>query len=339
MSIDFDLSLAKLNSLMEDWIEDVKEYMYLISKNSLEKTEVGKVLNDALNSSGKLIRPRLLLLCATLGPDWEKNKKKLCMLSAMVELTHLASLIHDDIIDDAIYRRGKKSVQYKYGKKSAVYAGDFFMARIYYYTAKEKLNESAALLSLAVENMCEGEIGQSICCFKEDVTAEEYMWNIKGKTAVLFRTACQIGALESGCDEDLIEKLKIFGENLGYMFQIRDDLLDFSSGDFSSIMKKIGKDTHKDFKQGIYTLPVILAMKNPEGKKQLLPILQENKKRVLNDSEIAAMEKLVIKFDGIKKTHEKFNELKKQNEDIINQLNQENKSVSLIRKLMSLLEI
>ena len=132
--------------LLKEWIERVKYYIHLIADYSIKESQVGAVLDDVLNLSGKMLRSKLLLLCAFLGSNWKDHKEKICKLAAMVELTHLASLIHDDIVDDSPYRRGKVSIQGKYGKDAAVFAGDFLIARIFYYGAMENLNEAVSIL-------------------------------------------------------------------------------------------------------------------------------------------------------------------------------------------------
>ncbi|MEI3266097.1 MAG: polyprenyl synthetase family protein [Frisingicoccus sp.] len=125
---------------------------------------------------------------------------------------------------------------------------------------KEQLIDAAMILSKTVENMCIGEIGQAVCRYDVNVTVDAYLKNIKGKTASLFSTACELGAIEAGCSEDIAGKLKRFGEYLGIMFQFRDDLLDFTSSEVAE-----GKKTHKDFHDGIYTLPVLMALGVPEA--------------------------------------------------------------------------
>ena len=174
--------------LLKEWIEQVKYYIHLIADYSIKESQVGAVLDDVLNLSGKMLRSKLLLLCAFLGSNWKNNKEKICKLAAMVELTHLASLIHDDIVDDSPsqlrlwilyspYRRGKVSVQGKYGKDAAVFAGDFLIARIFYYGAVENLNEAVSILSKTVEYMCIGEIEQDLCRYQEDISEKKYFEN------------------------------------------------------------------------------------------------------------------------------------------------------------------
>lgn len=318
--------------LCNQWIERVKYYMQLIAGHSMKENEVGNVLNDTLNVSGKMIRARLLLLCGFFGKDWERKKETLFKLAAMTELIHLASLIHDDIIDDSPYRRGKPSVQGKYGKNTAVYAGDFLMARIYYYQAVEKLNEPGAVLSKAVEAMCMGEIGQSLCRYREDISQEEYFQNIQGKTAALFETACYIGAKEAGCSEEIIKKLSLFGKNLGFMFQLKDDILDFTSD-----LENIGKETNKDFQSGIYTYPVIMALKNSQGKKLLSPIMEKNRENNLSQEEIKNAVSCVIRFSGVEESRKEIKRLSNINRELIKDL-KEKEIVSLFERLMKKLE-
>ena len=282
-------------------MEQVRNNMLKIAENSFAGTSTGAVLDDVLGSFGKMIRPRLLLLCSAFGPSPMEKSERLCMLAAMVELTHLASLIHDDIIDEAPYRRGKPSIQGKYGKDAAVYAGDFLIERVHYWMVKEQLFDAALILSKTVEDMCIGEIGQAVCRYDVNVTADQYLNNIKGKTSSLFSTACKLGAMEAGCSSDVTEKLRCCGEYLGIMFQFRDDLLDFTSSESAE-----GKETHKDFRDGIYTLPVLMALETPEGKEALLPIMKENASRSLSSGEIAQMEKEVIRCGGVKRTVEEI---------------------------------
>lgn len=278
-------------------MERVKYYMHTIAENTLAGTGTGAVLDDVLRAPGKMVRPKLLLLCSAFGSHAEEKRERLSMLAAMVELTHMASLIHDDIIDEAPCRRGAPSIQKKYGKDAAVYAGDFLIERVHYWQVKERFLDAALLLSRTVEAMCVGEIGQATCRYATNVTVENYLENIRGKTASLFRTACQLGAIETGCDALTTEKLGCFGEYLGILFQFRDDLLDFTSS-----AAREGKDVHKDFHDGIYTLPVLMTLKEQEGRESLLPLMEKNREHTLSAEEIARMEREVVRCGGVART-------------------------------------
>jgi len=325
--------VSDCRNLLESEIEQVKAHMRLIASHSLNGTQVGAVLDDAFSTSGKMIRPRLLLLCGSFGPLSDVKTDRLCTLAAAVELTHLASLVHDDIVDDAPFRRGERSIQSKYGKDAAVYAGDFIISRVNYFLAKEKMSEAAAILSKTIERMCEGEIGQAMCRYREDVSTDDYLWNIQGKTTALFRTACRIGAMETGCSKETVGKLADFGECLGTMFQLRDDLLDFTSDE-----AQIGKETHKDFRDGIYTMPVLMALRDPAGRDVLLPIIKENAMRTLGDGEIARMEEAVVRFGGTEATRREIHRMNQRCSLVLNNMD-DCAAVSLLRSILKLLDI
>ena len=323
-----------LEILLKEWTEEVKRYIYLIANFSIKESQVGAVLDDVLNLSGKMLRSKLLLLCAFLGTNWKNNKEKICKLAAMVELTHLASLIHDDIVDDSPYRRGKVSIQGKYGKDAAVFAGDFLIARIFYYGAVENLNEAVSILSKTVEYMCIGEIEQDLCRYQEDISENKYFENIERKTAALFQAACYIGAKESGCSEEIIQKLELFVKNLGLMFQLKDDILDFTSSS-----KELGKETHKDFQNGIYTFPVIMALKNPKAQEVLLPIMRKNREEKLSLAEILQLQNYIIQFGGIEASYQKIKYLSTINRQMIKELGENSEITPYLEKMLNDLEV
>ena len=315
----------------EKWLPDVKQQMRIIAEHPYKETLVGKVLDDALDTNGKMVRARLLILAASLGPKMQERKDRIVMLAAMVELTHLASLIHDDIIDESDFRRGKASIQSKYSKDAAVYAGDFLMARIKYYEAKEKLNAASMLLSKAIEDMCTGEIGQAICRYKAETTMQQYLANINGKTVALFKTACLMGSKEAGADKKTVGILEEIGELLGYMFQLRDDLLDFTQDTYH-----LGKEAHKDFREGIYTLPVLAALEKDESGK-LSELMQKNAKKALSDAEISQAEQLVIKLGGVDYTKAKIKECSDKIQVLLKELPKAD-TTTLLKKLVKNLE-
>ena len=313
-------------------LDKVRYYMHLIASHPYSGTEVGRVLDDTLDVNGKMVRASLVLCAGAFGPNFETKFDRLSMLAAMVELTHLASLVHDDIVDEADFRRGKPSIQRKYHKDAAVYAGDFLITRVNYYEAKEHLNDAAAVLSQTIERMCAGEIGQALCRYKANTTVAEYLNNIRGKTVELFKGACRIGALEAGCSEDVISKLECFGENLGIMFQLRDDLLDFTS-----TKAEMGKATHMDFREGIYTMPVLYALTQDKSG-ELLAIMQKNAIQNLTDKEIQETEKLVVALGGVESTIKEIRSCQSKIEGLLKEL-PNSKSTSLLSDLVRKLAI
>ena len=207
------------------------------------------------------------------------------------------------------------------------------MSRISYHIARENFNRSAEILAQTIEEMCVGEIGQARCRYRADVTAQDYLRNIHGKTAALFMCACRIGAVEAGCEEETVLLLERFGECLGILFQLRDDLLDFTSSE-----KKEGKQVHKDFLDGIYTMPVLCALEQPGGREALLPIMQANAQGGLTDAQIAEMENLVIALGGVEATKEKIRSYHREAEGYVNAL-PACKVSGLIQKIMKKLEV
>lgn len=282
-------------------ILNLKEEMFLVEKYIIEylppekrNEKVDQIIQELMLAKGKRLRPQILLLAGKMGPDYEKVKDRLCRLGALLELVHMASLVHDDIIDDSLLRRGLPTVQSKYGKDMAVYTGDLILSRVLQNLFKEKFQESGVLLGKTVEDMCMGELGQMACRYRMDVEIDEYMQNIYGKTVSMFELACRLGAMESRCDEETIKALCDLGKNMGYMFQIRDDLLDFLSN-----AQDEGKPTHADFQEGIYTLPVLYAMKNKEYESILLKLMLQAESSIFLPEHMEALDKAVIQSGGL----------------------------------------
>ncbi len=314
----------------DEQLVKVKKYIEQFTAHSFNGTKTGDVLCDATSSRGKMIRPRLVLMAAAYGSEELQENERLYQLAAIVEMTHLASLIHDDVVDEAPFRRGKPSIQSKYGKSAAVYAGDFIMSRISYHLMREGLNRAGIVLTKTVEEMCAGEIGQAMCRYRENVTIPEYLQNIHGKTVALFMACCRIGAMEGGCSERIISLLESFGECLGYMFQMRDDLLDFSDNVL------IGKSAHQDFKEGIYTLPVLVALQKPGGKEALLPFMKRSAEGTLEPQDIHQMEDVVETLGGMEGAWQQIHAYQRRAEWILQELpdnDVSNQFLKLIRKL------
>jgi heptaprenyl diphosphate synthase len=252
-----------------DKIEGLKEELRLVDvyvdeylRDESGHTALRSVLNVINATEGKKVRPMVLLLAGRFGPNWPECRERLCKMGAAVEMVHTASLIHDDIVDDSPLRRGRQTVQSKFGKEMAVYAGDFVLSRIVYYLFKEASIEAGKLLAKTVESMCYGEIGQYARSYDTETTIEDYLSNIFGKTASLFVAACGIGAMESGCDEKISMILRQVGEHIGYLFQLRDDLLNVTSS-----ANHEGKPVRSDFMNGTYTMPILHALRHPSGRR------------------------------------------------------------------------
>lgn len=235
----------------------VDRYMMEFLPAEQERGKMGEIISAVMSAKGKRYRPLLLLLAGRCGPNFQASRERLCKLGAIVELVHMASLVHDDIVDDSPLRRGQRTIQSRFGKDMAVYTGDMMLGRIMSILFREDLGKAGALLGSTIEDMCRGEIGQFDSRFRVDGGIENYLDNIYGKTVALFVTACRIGAMESGCGETVADSLAMYGLHLGYLFQLRDDMLDFVSDEETE-----GKPTHMDFREGVFTLPVLYALAN-----------------------------------------------------------------------------
>jgi len=208
-----------------------------------------------LQSGGKRIRPLLTLysgMCfAPLNP---------LMIQAAVaaELIHMASLIHDDVIDKSSIRRGKPTVNSLYGDHAAILTGDYLFAEAFNILATHQLLSSMAYLVDAIQAMCEGEVNQANEQFSSSVSLQHYFERITKKTGKLLVACCQSGAILAGASSEDLVNIREYGLNIGYAYQITDDILDIS-GDADSLGKPVGAD----FMNGNITLPFLYLMDNP----------------------------------------------------------------------------
>ncbi|HET9601922.1 MAG TPA: polyprenyl synthetase family protein [Acidimicrobiales bacterium] len=200
-------------------------------------------------AGGKRLRP-VVAMAAAMTADPEISGA-VVQGAVSVELVHLGSLYHDDVMDEADTRRGVETVNAKWGNLQAILAGDFLLSRASEIAASLG-TEIAALLAQTIGRLCYGQIGELRRTYSADRTEAEYLDSIGGKTASLFATAARIGALVSGADRALVEALTTFGHAFGMVFQIVDDVLDLTATE-----AQLGKPTGHDLVEGVYTLPVI----------------------------------------------------------------------------------
>ncbi len=251
---DAEILQRKIRSLLGTNLDKVEEILqdYPTSGKGLLR----ELADYILTCRGKRMRPILLMLCGNLGAVVEDYS--MVRAAAAVELIHTASLIHDDVIDASLKRRGKLSLNNICGNRSAVLVGDFFFARAFELIACCGDFELNMLLTQAIGAMCEGEIEQARLAFNPMISEEDYFANIYRKTAVLLEASCGAGGRLAALDEQNIQKLESFGRNLGLAFQITDDILDIV-GEPSITGKPVGND----LKEGNITLPLIYILKDP----------------------------------------------------------------------------
>ena len=218
---------------------------------SLDPPEVGRPMVELLEAGGKRIRPALVLLaamCGTYDPD------RTIPAAMAVEVTHAATLIHDDVIDRSATRRGRPTVAAALGHEPAIVIGDFYFAKAYEYASWTNTPEVVAILAKAVMEICTGEVRQQSIRYRFSTDVEEYMRRIEAKTATLLAACCDIGALLGGLETDKREALRNYGRSLGMAFQIADDVLDYTGTE-----GEVGKPIGHDIVEGFATLPLMLA--------------------------------------------------------------------------------
>jgi len=215
-----------------------------------------------LKAGGKRIRPVFVLLAGKFG-DYRLDVMK--QIAVPLELIHMASLVHDDVIDDAETRRGQLTVKSKWDNLIAMYTGDYIHGKA--LTVVTALPNPAIhqILSKALVQMCIGEMEQIHDFFNTEQSIRNYLLRIRRKTALLIAISCQLGAVAADCDKETSLRLYRFGYNVGMAFQIRDDLLDLYGTE-----KQIGKPPGSDIRQGNITLPVILALRDDRIRHELL---------------------------------------------------------------------
>jgi heptaprenyl diphosphate synthase len=223
------------------------------------------VTTHLIAAGGKRIRPALSIAAATGGRASATEDQLLGGVS--VELVHLASLYHDDVIDEAPIRRNVESVNSRFGNLVAIVAGDYLLARSAAIAAGLG-TEIAGLLADTLGRLCQGQVAEVRSSFQIGRTRDEYFAAIAGKTAALMATSCRIGALTGSAPGDEVAALTTYGHSLGMVFQLRDDVLDVVATD-----GELGKPAGQDLAEGIYTLPVIVALEDPDAGPELRPLL------------------------------------------------------------------
>jgi heptaprenyl diphosphate synthase len=226
---------------------------------------LGDVAAHLVSAGGKRVRPALTLCAAYAATDARGPAPEAAVTGAVaVELMHLGSLYHDDVIDEAETRRGVPSVNARWSNIVAILAGDFLLARASSLAASLG-SEVAAVLASTLGELCRGQVLELQHLFDVDRTEEAYTSAIEGKTAALFSAACRIGGMVTGIPEPGLDALGSYGHHAGMCFQIVDDCLDLTGTDDA-----LGKHAGQDLVEGVYTLPVIYALARTEDLREML---------------------------------------------------------------------
>jgi len=216
---------------------------------------IDEIITYLLENSGKMLRPRLVFLSASMYPH---EPPLVIDMAVAIELVHLASLLHDDVIDQAKLRRGQESINSRWGNNASVLTGDYLFASAFNLVNLHNQKDILDNLSSTIKIMCAGEIKQMSLVHNLHISEDEYLEKSYGKTACLFAACCKIGALTCSMPAEETAALEEFGLCLGYAYQIIDDLLDFLSES-----KLLGKPCGSDLLEGNITLPVIYTLRDP----------------------------------------------------------------------------
>lgn len=283
----------KVNRIWDEY-PDIKRDLGLVT-SLMEKNikckdkKIEASIKELIFSGGKMLRPGLSLIASRFG-NYDENRS--VAVAASLELLHMATLVHDDVIDDSNTRRGIETLQSKYGKDYAVYIGDYLFCVVFKLLSAHSTSLSSIQIdSRAMEKICLGEIDQMNSRFNLEVTTKQYLKRVSGKTAELFALSLLSGAKESGITDKVCKVFYEIGHNVGMAFQIMDDILDYTSDE-----ETIGKPIYSDIIQGIYNLPLIYALN--EDRNTFERLLKED----LSREDVVHIVKMVVKKGGVEKS-------------------------------------
>lgn len=265
----------------------------LIEKQiTTNNTPVAKAIMEMINGGGKLLRPAYCLLFSRFQ---DTDREKMIALAAAIETLHTATLIHDDIIDKSPTRRNQVTIQKQFGPDTAVYAGDYlfvvcFKLLAHYASSLRSIQQDSG----SMEKILKGELDQMATRYQTQITINDYLKQVSGKTGQLFALSCFIGAYESGGTTNFAKTAEKIGMNIGLAFQLLDDILDYTSDG-----ETLGKPVYEDVRSGVYSAPLILAMQR--DRQAFLPLLA--KKEQISDTEMIQLRDLVIKYEGVKQAY------------------------------------
>ncbi|MHB8590069.1 MAG: polyprenyl synthetase family protein [Candidatus Dormibacteraceae bacterium] len=237
---------------------------------------VSAPMADLFAAGGKRVRPALVLLSASCG---HYDLGRLMPAAMAVELTHAATLVHDDVIDRSPVRRGRPTVAASLGDEPAIVIGDFYFAKAYEHAARTDSTAVVGILARAVMEICAGEVRQQEIRYRYSTGVEEYLHRIEAKTATLLTACCDIGALLGGLPDAQRSALHAYGRFLGLAFQIADDVLDYLGSE-----DEIGKPIGKDIAEGFATLPLMVARQDEAMSHRLKQILEDGRQLSVQDA-------------------------------------------------------
>ena len=260
------LNFLKVHAVKKK-LEEVEAYLDKVL--DFDHPEIREFALRTLHAGGKRVRPSLIILTASMF----KNEDNIVPLAAAMELLHMASLIHDDVVDEADTRRGQATINVLKSNRYAIHVGDYILAEaIDIISHQPNADRLLAIMGELSAEMSLGEVEQLRSTYDIHQTVADYNYRIDRKTALLMATSCQAAAVASGASEEEIDRFYWIGYNLGMDFQIKDDLLDMTLDS-----DKLGKPAGSDLARGIMTLPTILVLEKSFAEREELINLIENR--------------------------------------------------------------
>ncbi len=292
-------------NLIENELRIFEEKFKEAAKSNVSMLD--RIMRYIVKRKGKQLRPMFVFLSAKLCGEVNESTYR---AASLVELLHTATLVHDDVVDDSLERRGFFSVYALWKNKVSVLVGDYLLAKGLLLSLDNDDFRILQILSDAVRKMSEGELLQIEKSRSLNLNENVYFEIIRNKTASLLSSACGAGAWSTSQDENFTKRMKEFGEKVGIAFQIKDDLFDYAAHD-------IGKPTGNDIKEKKLTLPLIYTL-NKVDKKTRRDIIYIIKNENTRKSKVSYIVDIVIKEGGIEYTIDKMNEYKKEALQILN---------------------
>jgi len=319
------MDLKAISIPIEDELEHFQDQFSKVLKSNVALIDI--ITKYLLKQKGKRIRPILVILSAKLCGE---VNKRTYVAANLVELLHTATLIHDDVVDEAETRRGIASINAVWKNKAAVLIGDYLLSSGLLLAIEGNEYEFLRYTSEAVKRMSEGELLQIQKARNFDASEETYFKVISDKTASLLKSCCTMGALSTTADTDHIKRLGIFGENLGIAFQLKDDYLDYAGR-----KKLLGKSVGNDLKEKKFTLPLIIALKNAPKKKssEIMKLIKSDTKKKFD-----TVHDFVYEFGGMEYTQNKIEEYSNKAKEAISVFGESDTKQSLL-KLVDFLEV
>ena len=301
------ISLSDIQKPVSDEMKKFQPFFKSSMKTKIPLLNV--IVNFILSRKGKQMRPLFVFLTAKLFGNINKSTY---VAAGLVELLHTATLIHDDVVDESMERRGFFSINALWKSKIAVLFGDFLLAKGLLLAIENKEYELLDILSNAVKEMSEGELYQLQKARKLNINEEEYFQIIRQKTASLIASCTVCGAKSAGVNGEYLDKMKAFGENAGIAFQIKDDLFDYQENSLT------GKPIGNDIKEKKMTLPLIYAIQNAsKGEARRIKNLLKNNSKKSNA--VQDIREFVIKNNGLIYAHEMMEKYKSNALNILNE--------------------